>query len=326
VTLTARAALPYGYPTTARPPVRQCRASRHQSEPGLATGPIAVHVDRDHGSCLPLRRRTPKQNPRAIAFCLVPLAMASQFSVPPQRGIPGATAVLHRTGLASDRAFGGVLRGRLVEDQTNGRWWIISDEHTHGVFRERLSLEVHTGRLAPDARRRLDAAERPAKPAQRQNFLSLVVTQDVGHSAGRPRPPGRCQRLGARLPHWPVFRCLRLAGFGCPPRLAPSHFLRQPRHQPFSPSSRLSQAFPATRRCRTRCRLARLAVWPRSQGFLFRSRHPGPPRRVEGALAGEPSLETPAPGSHEARCSDNGPHHRARSLASPRMEPCRRFP
>jgi hypothetical protein len=79
VTLTAHAALPYGYPTTARPPVRQCRASRHQSEPGLAAGPIAVHVDRDHGSCLPLRRRTPKQNPRAIAFCLVPLAMTSQF-------------------------------------------------------------------------------------------------------------------------------------------------------------------------------------------------------------------------------------------------------
>jgi hypothetical protein len=30
VTLTAHAALPYGYPTTGRPPVRQCRASRHR--------------------------------------------------------------------------------------------------------------------------------------------------------------------------------------------------------------------------------------------------------------------------------------------------------
>jgi hypothetical protein len=146
VTLTAHAALPYGYPTTARPPVRQCRASRHQSEPGFATGPIAVHVDRDHGSCLPLRTRTPAQNPRAIAFCLVPLAMTRQFSV------PGATVVFTRLASASDRAFGGVLRGRLVEAQTfradrgyvDGRWWIISDEYTHGVFRERLRPEFVT--------------------------------------------------------------------------------------------------------------------------------------------------------------------------------------
>jgi hypothetical protein len=43
-------------------------------------------------------------------------------------------------------AFGGVLRRHLLEDQTfrtgggrvDGRRWIISDEHTPGVFRERL--------------------------------------------------------------------------------------------------------------------------------------------------------------------------------------------
>jgi hypothetical protein len=40
-------------------------------------------------------------------------------------------------------------------------------------------------------------------------------------SAGRPQPPRRRQRLGARLPHWPVFSCPRLAGFGCPPRPRP---------------------------------------------------------------------------------------------------------
>src|SRR5262249_21255046 len=35
---------------------------------------------------------------------------------------------------------------------------------------------------------------------------------------GRARSPPSRQRLGALLPHWPVFRCRRLAGFGCPPR------------------------------------------------------------------------------------------------------------
>src|SRR5262249_51981603 len=53
-------------------------------------------------------------------------------------------------------------------------------------------LQVHTGRLAPPARRRLDAAERPAELAQRQDLLLLVVAQDVGHVGGEttvPSPP-----------------------------------------------------------------------------------------------------------------------------------------
>ena len=79
-------------------------------------------------------------------------------------------------------------------------------------------LEVGAGGLAPDARRLLDTPERPAHPAQRQHFPSFVVAQDIGHAGGRTtvRPPR--QRLGVPLPHWPVFRCRRLAGFGCRPR------------------------------------------------------------------------------------------------------------
>ena len=80
------------------------------------------------------------------------------------------------------------------------------------------SLQVGAGGLAPDARRLLDMPERPAHPAQRQHVPSFVVVQDIGHAGGRTtvRPPRQC--LGVPLPHWPVFRCRRLAGFGCRPR------------------------------------------------------------------------------------------------------------
>ncbi|PYN88567.1 MAG: hypothetical protein DMD89_35905 [Candidatus Rokuibacteriota bacterium] len=49
-------------------------------------------------------------------------------------------------------------------------------------------------------------------------MLPLVIPQDVGHSGGEPCAPPPRQRLGTALLHWPVFRCPRLAGFGCPPR------------------------------------------------------------------------------------------------------------
>jgi hypothetical protein len=45
-------------------------------------------------------------------------------------------------------------------------------------------LQVRTGRLTSDARRRLNAAERPAEPAQRQDLLLRVVAQDIGHVGG----------------------------------------------------------------------------------------------------------------------------------------------
>jgi hypothetical protein len=52
-------------------------------------------------------------------------------------------------------------------------------------------LQVHTGRLAPHARRRLDAAERPAEPAQRQD-LPLGVTS-------RAMAMTRCEGPGPRI-------------------------------------------------------------------------------------------------------------------------------
>ena len=47
-----------------------------------------------------------------------------------------------------------------------------------------------------------DATERPPEPPQGENLFLLIVSQ----------------RPGALLPHWLVFRCPRLTGFGCPPR------------------------------------------------------------------------------------------------------------
>jgi hypothetical protein len=106
----------------------------------------------------PNRTRT-----RAIAFCLVPRDDNSILG-PLQRGIPGATAAFAGLASVSDRAFGGVLRGRLVEDQTfrtgwgrvDGRRWIISDEHIPGVFRERL-------RVAPRVEQGATAVHEPAR-------------------------------------------------------------------------------------------------------------------------------------------------------------------
>ena len=57
-------------------------------------------------------------------------------------------------------------------------------------------LQVAAGRLATDARRLLDAPQRPAQSAQRQDLLLLVVAQDVGHAGEGPRAPRRRQRLG----------------------------------------------------------------------------------------------------------------------------------
>jgi hypothetical protein len=41
----------------------------------------------------------------------------------------------------------------------------------------------------PHACRRLDAAERPAEPAQRQDLLLLVVAQDVDRVGGKTTVP-----------------------------------------------------------------------------------------------------------------------------------------
>lgn len=60
-------------------------------------------------------------------------------------------------------------------------------------------LEIQTGRLAPDTRRRLNAAERPAEPAQSQDLLLFVGPQDVGHVSGEITSPRRRQLGGGML-------------------------------------------------------------------------------------------------------------------------------
>ena len=79
-------------------------------------------------------------------------------------------------------------------------------------------MQVGAGRLPTHPRRLLDAPQRPAQSPKCQNFLSFLVAQDVGHAGGGTTVLPPRQRLGVPLPHWPVFRCRRLAGFGCRPR------------------------------------------------------------------------------------------------------------
>src|SRR5207253_6135433 len=104
---------------------------------------------------------------------------------------------------------GGHLTGRF--------WW--RPPAAGRADRDSGGLEIAARRLATNAGRLFDAAERPAQPPQSENLLPLVIPQDVGHSGGEPCAPPPRQRLGTALLHWPVFRCPRLAGFGCPPRV-----------------------------------------------------------------------------------------------------------
>ncbi len=81
------------------------------------------------------------------------------------------------------------------------------------AFRYALAVSRRTP-VAASMRR----SGQPSRPNAR-TCCCLSSPKMLVMSAGRPQPPRRRQRLGARLPHWPVFRCPRLAGFGCPPRL-----------------------------------------------------------------------------------------------------------
>ena len=94
-------------------------------------------------------------------------------------------------------------------------WPAVAAGDPHG---EPGGLEVGAGRLAPHARRPLDAPERPAQPAQVPELpVVLSSPKMLVMLAEEPQPSRRVNVLG-RLPHWPVFRCRRLAGFGCRPR------------------------------------------------------------------------------------------------------------
>ena len=65
-----------------------------------------------------------------------------------------------------------------------GRFWRpVARPTAPSTHRDPGGLQIAAGRLAADARRRLDAAQRPAESPQRQNLLSCVFTQDVAHPA-----------------------------------------------------------------------------------------------------------------------------------------------
>jgi len=63
-----------------------------------------------------------------------------------------------------------------------------------------LRVEVGPGGLAPDARRRFNAAQRPAQLPQGNDLLLLRVAQDVGHGGGGTTIP-----LAASTSRTPTF-------------------------------------------------------------------------------------------------------------------------
>ena len=120
---------------------------------------------------------------------------------------------VHETRRKRD-GVGGHLTGRIcrVGGHPTGR--VCRRPAPAGLAdRDPGGLEVRAGGLAPDAGRVFDAAERPSEPPQGEDLLLLVVSQDVGHPGGGSQVPPPRHVLGASLPHWPVFRYPRLAGF-----------------------------------------------------------------------------------------------------------------
>ena len=59
-------------------------------------------------------------------------------------------------------------------------------------------LQVLTGRLATDADLTLNAPQRPAQAAQRDDLLLAMCVQDVPHAHAGAQAPRRSQRLGRR--------------------------------------------------------------------------------------------------------------------------------
>ena len=84
----------------------------------------------------------------------------------------------------------------------------------HGDARR---LEISARRFSTDVNRFLDLSKRPAQSAERQYLLLLLLAQDV-HLVGGPQRSDNLLTSWSYCSDWLVFRCPRLAGFGCPPR------------------------------------------------------------------------------------------------------------
>jgi hypothetical protein len=80
------------------------------------------------------------------------------------------------------------LKGRIEIDEVDrlGRFWRRGPAPARQADGDPGRLQVRTGRLAPDARRRLNAAERPAEPAQRQDLLLRSSPKMLAMFGGEP--------------------------------------------------------------------------------------------------------------------------------------------
>lgn len=91
---------------------------------------------------------------------------------------------LARTGLGRAPGPGRPSAGRGVGGHRFGRiCWRVAPP-ARRPHSQAGGAQILANRLAPDARRRFDPAQRPAQPSQRYDLLSLLVAQDVGHAGG----------------------------------------------------------------------------------------------------------------------------------------------
>ena len=119
---------------------------------------------------------------------------------------------------AGDTSLAGFAVGTFAEsvDTALAGFGIGRRSHPPGAHRQPRGFQIRTRRLAPDASRVLDAAQRPPEPAQRHHCCRFVSLKALAIAAGITRsPPSMCGRatVGRRsgVRHWPAL--------GCPPRV-----------------------------------------------------------------------------------------------------------
>ena len=157
-----------------------------------------------------------------VAMALRPRARACPMS--PRYSSRALAVGARLAGGGQDGRGAGQTEGAAPKGRLAG-FWRRRPVLGEGGGREVLAAFRYTGRLAPHARRRLDAGERPAEPAQHQDWLLLVVAHDVGHVGGEttvPSPPSNvlgCCYLPDRISgvhDWPVLGVNRgPVGCGC---------------------------------------------------------------------------------------------------------------